>query len=413
MPIAVRKVLLGNALSAIGSGLTMPLLIVYLAQVRGLGTGVGGLVVAYVALVSLVLLPLSGVSVDRFGPRPILMLGLLVEAVGVALLSVVDSAPTAFAVATVVALGGSFTWGPQSALLGRLTVPEQRQRVFGIQFMLLNLGIGIGGVAAALLVDVEDVSTFTTLYLLDAATYLLYVAVLVTMRGYGVGPAPREEGDDRKVGYREVLRDRVLVRVAVLGLVLLTCGYGSLEVGLPVFVTIVNGLSVSWVAIAFAVNTFAIVALQMVSLRLMAGRSRSGLMAVVAGLWALSWLVIGVSGLLPQSVAVVLICLSTLIFALGETLWAPIAPALVNDLAPDHLRGRYNSVQGLVWGVSGSLGPALAGILLGADLVALWVGLVVTGCLVAVVLATQLRGHLTPALDGRAEQPAPGGTMSA
>jgi len=41
----VRRVLLGNALAAIGSGLTLPLLIVYLGQVRGLGTTVGGFVV--------------------------------------------------------------------------------------------------------------------------------------------------------------------------------------------------------------------------------------------------------------------------------------------------------------------------------------------------------------------------------
>ena len=29
-------------------------------------------------------------------------------------------------------------------------------------------------------------------------------------------------------------------------------------------------------------------------------------------------------------------------FALGETLVSPTLPAIVNDLAPDSLRGRYN-----------------------------------------------------------------------
>ena len=409
----VRRVLLGNSLSAVGSGLTMPLLIVYLGQVRDLGVATGGLVVAYVALVSLALLPFSGTAVDRFGPRPILMLGLLVESVGVALLTTVDSAPRAFAVATVVALGGSFTWGPQSALLGRLAGPELRERAFGLQFMLLNLGIGIGGITAALIVDVTDVTTFTVLYLVDAATYLLYVAVLLTLPGVGVGPAPRTDDDHGVGGYRQVIHDRLLVRIAVLGLVLLTCGYGSLEVGLPVFVTVVNELAVSWVAIAFAVNTFAIVGLQLVVLRWMRRRSRSLLLAAVAGLWAASWLVIGLTGLTPQPVAAAFICLSTLVFALGETLWAPIAPALVNDLAPDHLRGRYNSVQGLVWGVSGSLGPALAGAMLGAGLTAAWVGVVVAGCITAGVLALRLRSHLSTALDGRGEPDPQGGTMPA
>ncbi len=409
----IRRVLLGNALSAVGSGLTMPLLIVYLGQVRDLGTTTGGLVVAYVAVVSLVLLPASGVAVDRIGPRPVLMAGLVVEAIGVALLVTVDSAPRAFAVATIVAIGGSFTWGPQSALLGRLAGPELRQRAFGLQFMLLNLGIGIGGVVAAVIVDVSDTTTFTVLYLVDAATYLLYLLVLVTLRGVGVGPGARDEDAAGPGGYRQVLADRLLLRVAILGLVLLTCGYGSLEVGLPVFVTVVNGLSVSWVAIAFAVNTFAIVALQLVVLRWMRDRSRSLMLAAVATLWAVSWLVIGITGLVPEPLAIALICLSTFVFALGETLWAPIAPALVNDLAPEHLRGRYNSVQGLVWGVSGSLGPALAGVLLGAGHTGLWVGIVVSGCLVALVLALRLHAQLTPRLDGRVAGAATGGTMPA
>jgi len=329
MTPVIRRVLLGNALSAIGNGLTIPLLIVYLGQVRGLGTAVAGFVVAYIAVVSLVLLPVSGMAVDRFGPRPVLLCGLLVEATGVALLTQVHSIRTAFAVATVVSLGGSFVWGPQSALLGRIAGPELRQRVFGIQFMLLNLGIGIGGIIAAVVVDVSQPQTFTWLYL----------------------------------------------------------------------------------GVAFTVNTATIVLLQLVSLRFMKNRSRSLLMATVAALWAVSWVLIGITGLLPVTGTVILICLSTLVFAVGETLWAPIAPSLVNDLAPDHLRGRYNSIQGLVFGISGALGPALAGILLGANLVALWVGIVVGGCALAGFLAIRLRGHLTPALDGRLPAEAASGTM--
>lgn len=397
----VRRVLFGNALAAIGSGLTLPLLIVYLGQVRGLGTTVGGFVVAYIALVQLLLLPVAGILVDRMGPRPVLMGGLLVQGAGIALLTQVESVATAYAVATVISVGSAFSWGPQSALLGRLTTPEERTRVFGIQFMILNLGIGIGGIVAATIVDVAQPATFQLLYVLDAFTYLLYVLVLASLRGIGVGRAAVEHGQDEEGGYREVLRDRRLMRVVVLGLVLMTCGYGSLEVGLPTIITVVNGLSVSWVAIAFAVNTATIVLVQLFSLKVITGRSRSRLLAVVAALWAVSWLMLGLSGTLPLTLAIVAICLSTAVFALGETLSAPIMPSLVNDLAPAHLRGRYNAVQSVTWGVSGALGPAIAGVMLGAGLEAAWIALVVGGLVVAGVLAVRLRRTLTPALDGR------------
>jgi MFS family permease len=399
----VRRVLFGNALAAIGSGLTLPLLIVYLGQVRGLGTAVGGFVVAYIALLQLILLPLTGILVDRLGPRPALMGGLLVQGAGVALLTQVESIASAYAVATVISIGSAFSWGPQSALLGRLTTPEERTRVFGIQFMLLNLGIGIGGVIAATVVVVDQPATFEVLYLADSVTYLLYFLVLATLRGVGVGRAPVDgDGAEAEGGYREVLRDRRLLRVVALGLVLMTCGYGSLEVGLPIIITVVNGLSVSWVAIAFAVNTATIVIVQLFSLKVITGRSRSRLLAVVAGLWAVSWVMLGLSGALPVTFAVVAICLSTAVFALGETLSAPIMPSLVNDLAPAHLRGRYNAMQSITWGVSGALGPAIAGVMLGAGLEAAWIALVVGGLVLAGVLALRLRRTLTPALDGRA-----------
>jgi MFS family permease len=45
------------------------------------------------------------------------------------------------------------------------------------------------------------------------------------------------------------------------------------------------------------------------------------------------------------------------IFAIGETMMQPIGGALVNEIAPEHLRGRYNAALGLVWGVAGTLAP--------------------------------------------------------
>ena len=209
-----RRILLGVALSAIGGGLTFPLLIIYLSQVRHLGTGVAGIVVAYTAIASLVVFPAVGWAADRFGPKPVLLVGLLVEAIGVALYGVVDSVPRAFAVTTLVSLGGAMTWPSQSALLGRVSDPEQRERVFGIQFMLLNLGLGVGGLIAAVSVSITDIHTFQVLYLVDAATFLLYFLVLlVFLRGVGVGPVPRDESEPAGVGgYREVLGDRLLRR---------------------------------------------------------------------------------------------------------------------------------------------------------------------------------------------------------
>ncbi len=398
-----RRILLGVALSAIGGGLTFPLLIIYLSQVRHLGTGVAGIVVAYTAIASLVVFPAVGWAADRFGPKPVLLVGLLVEAIGVALYGVVDSVPRAFAVTTLVSLGGAMTWPSQSALLGRVSDPEQRERVFGIQFMLLNLGLGVGGLIAAVSVSITDIHTFQVLYLVDAATFLLYFLVLlVFLRGVGVGPVPRDESEPAGVGgYREVLGDRLLRRVLIMAIVLLMSGYGALEVGLPIFVTVINGFDVKWIGVEFAINTFTIVIAQLFVLKAIKGRSRSYVMAGVAALWGLSWLMTGSSLMTSSVIALVLLLAASSVFALGETLWAPVAPALVNDLAPAHLRGRYNSTMGLVWSISSIIGPGLAGLMLGAGLNWEWIAVLVVGCMLAGAMAFGLRRRLTPALDGR------------
>jgi len=379
------------------------LLVIYLGQIRGLGATVAGLVVAYTAVASLVVFPLVGMAADRFGPKPVLMVGLLVQAAGVALIATVDSTPRAFMVTTVVAVGTATAWPSQSAFLGRVSDPSQRERVFGFQFMLLNLGLGVGGLVAALIVSVTDLRTFQILYVVDACTFLLYVAVLlVFLRGVGVGPVPRDESEPAGVGgYREVLSDRLLRRVLIMAVVLLMSGYGALEVGLPIFITVLNGLSVKWIGVEFAVNTFTIVIAQAFVLKAIKGRSRSYIMVGVAALWGLSWLMTGSSMLTTSTAALVLLLTAAAVFALGETMWAPVAPSLVNDLAPAHLRGRYNSSMSLVWSLSGILGPGIAGLMLGAGLNWAWIGLLVVGCAVAALMALALHRRLTPVLDGR------------
>ena len=186
-----------------------------------------------------------------------------------------------------------------------------------------------------------------------------------------------------------------------MAVILLMSGYGALEVGLPIFITVLNGLSVKWIGVEFAVNTFTIVIAQAFVLKAIKGRSRSYIMVGVAALWGLSWLMTGSSLLTSSTAALILLLAAAGVFALGETMWAPVAPSLVNDLAPAHLRGRYNSSMSLVWSVSGILGPGIAGLMLGAGLNWAWIGLLLAGCVVAALMAIALRRRLTPALDGR------------
>ena len=400
------RLLVGVGFSSLGGGLTLALFVVYLGQVRGIPLQTSGLILTYQALLGLLLAPLVGLAVDRVGPRPVLGTALLVEASGILAFGFVTTVPQAVAAATVMAIGNAGIWAPQAALLARLSTPEHRQRVFGLNFMLLNLGLGLGGLIGALVLDVNRASTFSLMYALNAASYLVYLGVVISLRGVN-GPEVHEPDEgDGPGGYREVLGDRRLRRYLIGALVLMTCGYGSMDAGLPPFMTSVVGLPVNAIGVVFFVNTLLIVVGQVWVLKRIEGRSRTRMLGVTAVLWSSFWVIAAISAGFTPWVAGVLITVGFAVFAVGEMIFSPVAPSLINAFAPPQLRGRYNAVGGLVWSVSGALGPALAGVLIGSGWGVAWALLLAAGALVAGALLVSLRRLISIEEDGRAA-PAP------
>ena len=214
-------------------------------------------------------------------------------------------------------------------------------------------------------------------------------------------PAAPSDGMVGDEGWLVVLRDANLLRYAAASLLMLTFGYGSIEAGVSLFITQFVGLGESYIGVVFAANTAVIVVMQLFVLSVVNGRSRTRILAWVGGLWSVSWVLFGSALGLPEWAAVVLLILAIGVFAIGETMWSPVAPALLNDLAPEHLRGRYNSFQSVLWGLAMSIGPLLTGAFLSRDLGRLWTLALALGCAFAALIALRLRAHLTAQQDGR------------
>ncbi|BAL89137.1 putative MFS transporter [Actinoplanes missouriensis 431] len=397
-----RWLLAGVLVSSLGRGLTLPFLFIYLTEVRGFSDAAAGLAVGWFGAVLLICSPIGGTLMDRFGTRRVMLPGYLAQAAGSTVLALVHHPAAILAALAVMAAGGAPTWPGGATLLASLTREPERQRTFGLQFALLNLGIGIGGLIAGAVVDSSRPVTFQIVYLADAVTFLIPFAILLAMRGVGHAPPPRAESGPRG-GYLTVLRNRPFRRLLLFALFLSTCGYAQIEVGFAAYAVRVAEVPPRVVAWALAANTVTIVAAQLLVVKRLEGRSRTGALALVGAVFAASWLILGAGGLAGDGSVAAALCVigCATVFACGETLLQPVMPAVTNLLATDDLRARYNSSITMLMGIASVLGPVTAGPLIGAGLGTLWVVAMVIGCLLASVLALSLRRLLTIAQDGR------------
>jgi MFS family permease len=82
------------------------------------------------------------------------------------------------------------------------------------------------------------------------------------------------------------------------------------------------------------------------------------------------------------------------LFGLGETLLAPSLAPMVNDIAPERLRGHYNGAYTLAMTSGFIAGPLLTGIAFAAGLASLLLVLLAALCGAAAIIARRLERHL-------------------
>lgn len=357
LPRSVTTLQVGGLVNAFGNGVVFPFLFIYLHNVRGLGLGLVGLIVATNAIVSVVAGPVFGVLVDRFGGRRMLATALFILTVGFAAYPLVHEAWQGFVVAAITGIGIGGFWPSQSTLVAGLTPAEQRPAAFAMQRVVMNLGIGLGALTGGLVATTDAPGTFSVLFLLNAATFLVYAGVMLALV-----PAPSLGGGAHAPGsggsYRVVLRHRAFVSVIGLNALFIFAGFSGFEL-LPVYAKNEAGVTETQIGIIFLVNTLVVVLAQLPIARLAQGRRRMPMLALLGLLWALAYLIVPVSG--AATTAAIVLTLAMVLFAVGECLHGAVHAPLVVDLAEPRLLGRYMAMSALSWQVGFALGPAIGG----------------------------------------------------
>ncbi|MDQ6641223.1 MAG: MFS transporter, partial [Actinomycetota bacterium] len=208
LPREGRLLLSVVALQFIGTGLVLPFWVVYLHEILGFSLDTTGLLLALLPAAGFVIVAPGGALIDRIGPRKTMVASLVMASLGEVIMAFAHSVPVAVAGLSLVGASFGLAWPSSQSMVASIVPTGIRQRYFGMNFALLNLGIGVGGIVGGLVANVHHPVTFQVMYLVEACSYLPALALLLGPLRHAGGPTHHEahrEGTP-SIGYLDVIR---------------------------------------------------------------------------------------------------------------------------------------------------------------------------------------------------------------
>ncbi|GAA3248953.1 MDR family MFS transporter [Dactylosporangium siamense] len=337
----------GMLINRVG-GFVALVLSLYLTSDRGLKPSAAGLVVGLYGIGGIAGVLLGGVLADRWGRRPTLLLAHFGAVVFLAGLAMTTHIPT---IAALAALLGLMHAMPGPAFVAAIVdvVPDRdRSRAFNLQFWAFNLGMAAASLIAGLLAEVS----FALLFAVDAAGTLV-TAVLLLWKVRETKPVAQREAEEPRGGLHTALTDRAFLSFVGLSLLLAVVTLQSSTI-LPLAIT-ADGLRPTVYGSVVAYAGLLIVAGQLFVPKLI-DRWRKGTTLAVANVFlGLGVACVALAADVPGYL------LAATVWTVGSMLAAPPNAAVIAELSPEALRGRYQSVFYLIFPAASFIAPAAGG----------------------------------------------------
>lgn len=335
----------------------VPFLVLYMVR-QGYSPAQAGVAASSYGAGSMAAAVAGGYLTDTIGRKSTIALSMFGSAACMLALSQAQSLTLLILLAGLTGLASELYRPATGALLADLVPAGQRVTAFATYRLAINLGFAAGPATAGFLAQ----RSFSLLFLGDALTSVVFAVVALLALPSGA-PSARPDKEDGG-GFRPVLANRpfVLLLLANVGIAFV---YFQGQSTLPLHVRD-SGLSTTVYGLLLSLNGLAIVLFE---LPLTSITQRfpprpiiaSGLLLVGAGF-----------ALTGPAHAVAPLAITVLIWTLGEMIHSPVAQAYVADMAPVHLRGRYQGAFGFAWAVGLVLGPSLGTTLYAWNQAALW-----------------------------------------
>ncbi|MFL6140482.1 MAG: MFS transporter [Labedaea sp.] len=350
--------LAGLGIDNFGSGLFLPLSVLYAHQVVGLPLGSAGSALTLGALFGLAVPPVAGRSVDRVGPRTVLITSQLVQAAGALGFLMADGFGSVLLAAALLVAGQQLFYCSVFALIADVAGDGAKERAFALANMVRSACFGLGALVVGALLAGIGVPGYRLAIAADGVSFVVAALLLTTLT-----VANADAGRGAEVPERGgVLRDR-----PYLALIVLTgCAVFAVDfflVGFPVYVldrlhgpAWLPGLALaSSTALTSVGGTLALRGTRRLT-RIDAMRLGSALYAAWCGLCL-------AAPLLPAGWRPGYLLATIVVLATATVVFSPRATALSVAAAPRTARGRYLGAYQLAYTVANVLTPLVVGLL--------------------------------------------------
>ena len=346
--------LLVLTIDALGSGVYLPLSILYFQVTTGFSLPIIGLTLTIATICTLPLTLLTGSLVDRFGARRLTASSQFIEAIGLLGYLFVHTVPILFLMASLVTGGTRMFYAARTALVVEIASPHQRDRWYGLSGAIRNVGLGMGGFLVGLVLAMNNPDLYRLLIGVSALCYLVAGGLLLRL------PEPRyrlvEQETQAKSG--AILKDRVFLGFLTSNIAFPLCAL-MLGTALPVYITEAVHAPAWILGPALILNSLLVIGCQTLVVRFLEPHRRTRSMGAAALVWCLSCSLFVLALIIPGFLLVPYLLLVVVLHTLASLLYTPTASALVADLGPTAQRGRYLATYEFSWGVANALTPVL------------------------------------------------------
>ncbi len=355
-PFKFRVLVITAFIDTLGGTLIFPFIALYITHRFGVGMTQAGVLLAIFSITGLMGSLVGGALTDKFGRRGIVLFGLVFSALSNVSLGLVDDLTVFYLLAAFVGLLSGVSGPAHQAMVADMLPEEKRAEGFSMLRVVANLAWIIGPTIGGLLAS----QSYLLLFVLDAVASLTTAAVVYRLipETKPQAPAGRPQSLlETLAGYRLALSDKPYMAFLIVSILMLVV-YQQLYSTLSVFLRDVHGVSTQGYGALMSLNAVLVVLIQFWVTRKIKPYAPMLMLAVGTAFFMVGFTMYGLVS------AYALFAVAMLLITLGEMIVVPVTQAVVANMAPETMRGRYMAVSNLSWAIPQAVGPWAAGLIM-------------------------------------------------